>query len=1564
MSSPSYLTGHSTPIDPLASYVTNYGEVVRDEASPSLLRFVDTNSRIDIISFKHRFTSVPGDQQPTFTFQIYESDKANGPWLKSSLNVDSNSIFLTNSKPYIKIELTVFSDVEDLSALGLLLYVNVAIHDTTTPVISDSARNILRNFPTWMDIYDDSIEHATPELATPTTVGGKFVNALVGHYLDDFSTQLDVSNINSFISTTDIDIPAWGYVSYNIPAASLNFVGDLIKLARASSLENFNSSRSTDYIYYHNLLDSQIMTLKKFETLTIDGSVYSQEPIMLFNIFDEFGARVGLKRLYLEENLSFKNRILDTYVNPPSVSMDGFKKTLRRELNIWTAYGTTPDSNYQGATPEILEIRDIESSTPYIADNGVPENRFYDFVKYINEKYPFNLGYATWGESIWDYAGLDNEGVDYISSSYDNATPLADYFQPGVGDFKDLSIEISKADSATISFEGYFTAEGFRTESLTDYYMPIEIGYTYKAQYTEVAPDPNVANPDSATPFNAGVALVYEVAMPAHNQYATPSVFFANLNYNDRNDFFVRNYFGQNDQASPEYNYISIVDSSGLTNQNVIFKEKTYNYEYENSLATPRTSSIDIKKASSVKIVNKVQWDPSSQTYVPAHTGQYRVTFNESNVSAVNPAVNSNIALATPNINYINSNFKIGSTVYGSTPVIKYSNVVEDSIIINKDNDPELTQDETIYVFELTKNLLIPTSGTPNRLIIENIKIDSKPIFTVEEIYREPGQPVTTLDFSPNYGGKSYFPMLDTKYFIPSSPNIILNSYSETELTTPIYSNHFESATFNYSALPYVLGVTNNLQSTPNYPFKSPVWIPTEEGELKTTPMIRGYADYLGNIYRREEVAQESNSPFDQNKRDTFLDTYSLDRQDFGLTADSNNQYYITEIKPVSLNDKVILEASQETVLREDSALLQYSQDSSKVIKEIYNSSDKTFYFSPIDINVNLDKGYKNTFSNSISSNPISMNTGWLNLADEENYVYAKPVVDVYQGSFFNVDLSKTPTQGAPVLVSVVDGDMDFVLEEMAFSDTATPGKVVFNNQETLICSEHGALYISHLSVKDIIIKDNYTGKVLTKSPLNPEFYIWSIGTDYSTPGIIPLYLDGEFYISSSDYLMSGEDKYSYKVNKIEVYDNVATSGSILVPGREYTISYSLSQAFYVDRNVYSEAKDEYYSKVYFSATPSAATASYNIIYESAMQETSTPLGLFLSGAEVPVEEGYVYLSKDEYDFSTAVVEISPQQISKNIDDIIYLTITSYDSAGNFKPYQTFQLSSDLLDLQDEYLTTNKYGLAKTKIRFTGVPTAALYASILVTGVSYPQANAHTNSESGAFITGANIEFIENYNSAYEFKASASKMIIESDGISENYIYGYINSNNNPPSSTPIIYWRKARTLYDVLNTVDYSTSSVSPGRNYISGYTHASPDGKFSVGPFYSQPRNNPGYWFVSVETDMAGVASATPNTLYGDVAYWYERFDNIQYLDEQTVLPSYYINTSDDEDIIATPNFTFNLITQDFGATPSATPNLNWLPPRWLPVDYYDQYQMGLFGSTPNVIATPNYIVGYEES
>lgn len=1543
--------------------------MVRDGASPSDLRFIDTSSSVDIISFKHAFTNNPGVQQPTFNLQIYESDTGlSGTWITSTLSSESNSIFLINSKEYIKIELEIFSDVEDISSLGLLLYINVAINDISSPVISDYARSILKKFPTWTDIYEDSIEQATPELATPITVGGKFVNSLVGHYLDDFNTQLDIYNLNNFLGTSDLNIPAWGYVSYKIPAGSLSFVGDGIVLARVSSVEKFNSSRVTDYIFYHNIIDSQIVTLQEFDSLNIDGSLYHQEPILLFNIFDELGARVGLNRLYLEGNSNFKKRILDTYNNPPSVSKEGFKRTLRRELDIWRAYGATPDSNYAGATPEILEISDIESSTPYFSDSGVAEKRFYDFVKYINETYPSNIGYIDWSEGIWDYAGLNGEGIGYIPAVYDNATPLGEYFQAGVGDFDDLKIDIVSKDSSTVSFEGYFEASGFKTEGFDDYYMPIRIDYNYKAQHYKTVANPHVSNPNSATPFNAGVALVYEIYMPAHNQYSTPSSFYANLDYNDREDFFVYNNYLQTDSASPEYNYIKIVDSNNFTGQNLSFKEKRYDYTYENSLATPVNNSIDISKASSVRIVNKVKWDVNTQSYVAVPTGQYRVGFDEQSVAySRNPTSGSYISKTTPNINYVNSNFKIGSTVYGTKEIIGYSNIVEENIILNSDNDPYITKDETLLVSDLVKNLLIPTDATPSNLIIEGKKINSLPVFTPADIIIGQSQPVDIAVSEPlKYGGRSYYPLLDTDYFVPSSPNIVINSYAATDhtLTNPIYSGYLESATFNYSSLPHTLAITNNLSSTPNYPFKDAIWYPIDDGELRTTPMIKGYLDYLGNVYKNTENVDETNSPFDLNKRDTFLDTYSFNREDFGLVPESNNQYLITEIEPVTNNKDIVLRTSQKSVLRDSSILLRYNENSSKIIREIYDSSNDVYYFSPVDVYAEFGKGYAGDITQVSGTNPISMNTGWLNLAEDDYYVYSKPIVEIYFGKYFGLELNNVPTHGAPILVDVQENDIQFDMNEMAFSDPATPGNVVFSNEEILIGSNESALYLAHTAIKDITIKDNYTGKILTRSPLNPEFYIWSIASQSSTPGTtgyIPFYLDGEFYISiDSDFIASGQDKYSQALNKLMIYNSAATGGSIIVPGREYTVSYNLSRAFYVDRNNYSHASESYNAKIYFSATPSV-NSTYKITYESALQEHSTPLGINLNTSDLPIEEGYVYLSNDEYDFGTAIVTLSPQTISKNIDDIIYLLIRSYDVAGNFKPYQTFRISSDLLDVEEEYLTTDEFGLAKTKLRFVGISTSEMFASILVSGLSYPDPLAHVNSEANTFIFGSNIEFIENYIPEYSLKAVASKGMIESDGISENYIKGYLSSNNIPPASTPIVYWRKARSFHGALNDVGYKNQAATPGRTLDSGYVSA-PGGKFSIGPFYSQVRNDPGYWFVTVETEMAATPSATPNTIYGDISYWYERFDNIQYLNEETVLPSYYKSIGNDPSIIATPNFTYNIIDQEDSSTPYG--ELNWVPPTWVPIDYYSQYQMGLFGSTPNVIATPNTIIGYEES
>lgn len=55
--------------------LTNYGEIVSDLATPDLIRFVDTSSRIDIRSFKGAFTNrYGGVEQVYYALNVYEAD--------------------------------------------------------------------------------------------------------------------------------------------------------------------------------------------------------------------------------------------------------------------------------------------------------------------------------------------------------------------------------------------------------------------------------------------------------------------------------------------------------------------------------------------------------------------------------------------------------------------------------------------------------------------------------------------------------------------------------------------------------------------------------------------------------------------------------------------------------------------------------------------------------------------------------------------------------------------------------------------------------------------------------------------------------------------------------------------------------------------------------------------------------------------------------------------------------------------------------------------------------------------------------------------------------------------------------------------------------------------------------------------------------------------------------------------------------------------------------------------------------------------------------------------------
>lgn len=65
----------ATPTLNNSVYMTDFGEIIRDSATPDLLRFVDTSSRIDIRSFRGAFTNNYGGlEQVTFSLNVYESD--------------------------------------------------------------------------------------------------------------------------------------------------------------------------------------------------------------------------------------------------------------------------------------------------------------------------------------------------------------------------------------------------------------------------------------------------------------------------------------------------------------------------------------------------------------------------------------------------------------------------------------------------------------------------------------------------------------------------------------------------------------------------------------------------------------------------------------------------------------------------------------------------------------------------------------------------------------------------------------------------------------------------------------------------------------------------------------------------------------------------------------------------------------------------------------------------------------------------------------------------------------------------------------------------------------------------------------------------------------------------------------------------------------------------------------------------------------------------------------------------------------------------------------------------
>jgi len=339
--------------------------------------------------------------------------------------------------------------------------------------------------------------------------------------------------------------------------------------------------------------------------------------------------------------------------------------------------------------------------------------------------------------------------------------------------------------------------------------------------------------------------------------------------------------------------------------------------------------------------------------------------------------------------------------------------------------------------------------------------------------------------------------------------------------------------------------------------------------------------------------------------------------------------------------------------------------------------------------------------------------------------------------------------------------------------------------------------------------------------------------------------------------------------------------------------------------------------------------------------EKSTPSSLDFNPLTSSIDTGFVAYSSMEYDFDTIDVIVSPGYIVNDGLDYVDISIFSLDTNGNRKPYQEFEISSTYLEMSSTTIITDSEGYAH--ITATCPSDVVLYSltydQILFTGVDDYEYSTFVK------IVPANIE------NSVRIVSSVSSRIIAADGMSNVYITGILLADNIPLANTTV-YWRKARYIYDIFNTVTFLDNSNDPGQDSESGHVITNLDGTFTIGPFVAQENTNPGIWFVAIETDGSDQFFENPETIAGDIVYWMEDFDPINYNYEETVGIQEIINFDIDKDLelYSTPTFVLSYYSAENVEVNPQTPA--WTPPSWFSLDKYAQYQSGLWGSTPYYI------------
>jgi hypothetical protein len=1366
--------------------------------------------------------------------------------------------------------------------VDFVLLVEVQIADPTPENTRFSTRDILKKFPSWTKIYEDSIEGSTPRFDVPQSVGGKLINAAVGDDLEKVEDIIDYFNLNKSISGADTSALAWVYATNAVPNVINSVKGNGIELSMIVNYSDFINHRIDDYVFYFNPIDKVILTLKKFTTLSINNLQYSQNEVLLFNIFDEFGLKVGLPRLKLESNERYKQRILDVYLNPPGGNIESFKKTIRRELDLWKAFGATPNSGYIGATPIVLEMEDLEYLNKYFNDNGNPTEEFIKFVENLNSSYPSNWGYVSWGNMLWDYAGKRGEGISRVPFVYDKylveSTP--EYYQPGVGDLSDVKLSIRsqndyKSDVDILSGNSTdqilrksfrYKVSGIEKTSTTEISPPINVDFDHYQEFKVL-----VSNSPQAT-------INYVVEMDIDNQ-----TYYANLTDKINNPILVRQ-----EDATPHFGIRDIFNQiDNKTDPFIRFRSKSNDVLYQDYSNVPVTHRMSSQKISRGRVY---YGHYSSPNYVIQNNG-----VNNSSWLALNN-YGPIYSLATPNGNYrigplVHSiatpgynNFavKYGSDMYSSREETDYTPRSRKTISIRpySSNGISATPFYRIPFSELNNFVSFSSeSATPQYLYLENIK--------PSDHYIDPDY-ATPIDTSyEGYGGYSFNPEFGRTFYVP---NISIRSDidSESFFATPRYDIRDGVATPSYIEISW--NPSNTVHPSSSY-YTSP------EGIERNYPFTIGNWEYFEKFsatpttfdVSEKGVIKNSENIIHNGSLSDIVETKNIHRYNFDFDEDNPSKYIINyiEVIPESEDENVSIWIEKNSV----NPYYSISMDDDLVIPSVRNVSSEYYtekseitrldhYIEGVTVRARLN----NRTNKKLES---AVHTGWYYLDGEEVYIYAQPVSEVFIASTPNSEyiLSSVARQGAPVIIkSITNPNIEFV--QTSFTNPLDRSTPSIENIERVEARNSNNLYLGYKNIYDASVFD----------PITNAYVIENIHSE---------------------------------TERISV-SNHATP-VILIKGREYIVNYKVRNSYSVD-NEYLDQNNSLRTKILIPATPTHGATplsgphQYEVTYESSIFDMSTPTGIYHSPLASLHNEGFIYISNSEYDYNRFIPQMSPAYLYDNFnEEYSVLTIESLDENSNPKPYQKYRITSEYASATPEYVITDQDGFGHSEIRYSGsIPATKDSSIITIQGIREGYSYANDSAT-------INYDIIKHARIQDGIYAEVSSPIVKADGTSLLYINGKVVSSTNTVSNIKV-YYRKARMLNQLLES------------SYDS-YVETDNKGAFRVGPIVSQSAATPGYWLMSLESEMSSSINTTPITTIGDVVHWFEDAEDVILNAEQRVLPvQESFNIEDYSTYYSTPVYKVSYLTGD-PVTASATPNVNL--PAWFNIPRYRQYQMGILGS-----------------